>query len=166
MDLPSKSGVQQMQIIRELDIYNLVFKAAEQSRNKEIRRIAEDFKSWLFEVLKGLRVASGLEGFQIFRMLDKQHQMDAMRRLRDGLGDPVRLDFIKANTITNKAVSTRHGYPKMLKKEQMTPDMLVHRQPVLDDTVNLMAANDAFDLGLPVSQMVYTKYAQPVPSGG
>lgn len=137
-------------IINEFGIYKLVLT----SRKEEARR----FERWVFKVIKELRQASGLEGFQVFRMLDKEHQKDAMKRLRDGLHDPVRVDFIKANTISNKAVSNLYGHPKMLKKEQMTPDMLVKRQEVLDDTVNLMSANESFDLGLSVSKVVYGKY--------
>lgn len=46
----------------------------------------------------------------------------------------------------------------MIKKDQMTPDMLVKRESILDDTVNLMTANESFDLGLSVSKVVYGKY--------
>ncbi len=91
-------------------------------------------------------------------MLDKEHQKEAMRRLHTGLRQPVRVDFIKANTIANKAVSSLHGYSKMVTKGQMTPQMLADREPILDDTVNLMTANESFGMGLSVSGMVYTKY--------
>lgn len=40
----------------------------------------------------------------------------------------------------------------------MTPDMLIERQPILDDTVNLMSVADKFDLGISVSEKVYEKY--------
>lgn len=91
-------------------------------------------------------------------MLDKEHQKEAMAKLKAGLNQPVRVDFIKANTIANKATSTLYGYPKMLKKNQMAPNMLVQRQQILDDTVNLMATNESFGLGLSVSRVVYDKY--------
>lgn len=97
-------------------------------------------------MVKQLRKNSGLEGFQIFHMLDKEHQKEAMERLKEGFRDPNKPDFIKANTIANKAVSTMFGYPKMIKKDQMTPEMLVRRQEVLDDTVNLMSTADKFKL--------------------
>ena len=143
-------GDQEMHIISELGVYDAVFG----SRKPE----AKLFKRWVKQVLVALRKASGLEAFQVFRMLDKEHQKEAMRQLRDGLSRPVRVDFIKANTIANKAVSTNHGHPQMLKKDQMTPDMLLERQPILDDTVRLMEANDSFGLGLSVSDAVYKKY--------
>ena len=137
-------------IVSEFGIYDIVFS----SRKKE----AKEFKRWVFSIIKTLRVSSGLEAFQVFRMLDKEHQKEAMRQLRDGLFHPVRVDFIKANTIANKAISTKHGYPKMVKKDQMTPEMLLERQPILKDTVTLMEANDSFGLGLSVSESVYEKY--------
>lgn len=41
----------------------------------------------------------------------------------------------------------------------MTPDMLVERQPILEDTVVLMSAVDRFGLELSVSQAIYSKHA-------
>lgn len=97
-----------MLIVNEYGIYETVF----ESRKKE----AKEFKRWIFEMLRQLRQSTGLEGFQIFRMLDKEHQREAMGRLNASLIKPVRVDFIKTNTIANKAVSNIHGYPKMVKK--------------------------------------------------
>jgi len=148
--LSTMGGEQEMLIVNEYGVFETIFEC----RKPE----AKQFKRWVFSVLKALRQASGLEAFQVFRMLDKEHQKEAMRKLRDGLLRPIRVDFIKANTIANKAVSTNHGHPQMLKKDQMTPDMLLERQPILDDTVRLMEANDSFGLGLSVSDAVYGKY--------
>jgi len=145
-------GRQELTVISEPGIYECIFG----SKKTE----AVNFRRWVKQVIKALRQASGLEAFQVFRMLDKEHQKDTMLKLRDGLSRPVRVDFIKANTIANKAVSTKHGYPQMLKKDQMTPDMLLERQPILQDTVKLMEANDSFGLGLSVSNAVYGKYCQ------
>ena len=82
-----------------------------------------------------------------------------MKKLRDGLKQPVRVDFIKANTITNKAVSNKHGLPKMVKKGDMTPEMLKEREPILEDTVKLMGMKDEFGLDISVSDAVYKKYS-------
>jgi len=141
-----------MLIVNEYGIYETVF----ESRKPE----AKAFKRWVFDMIKTLRKASGLEGFQIFRMLDKEHQKEAMAKLKAGLRQPVRVDFMKANTIANKAVSTRYGHKKMIGKAQMTPEMLVDRQPILEDTVNLMSVRDRFDLRFSVSEAIYKKYAQ------
>lgn len=148
----SGNGLRKMLIVNEYGIYETVF----ESRKKE----AKDFKRWVFDMIKTLRKQTGLEGFQIFRMLDKEHQRAAMAKLSQSLRQPKRVDFIKANTIANKAVSARHGYPKMLKKNEMTPNMLIDREPILEDTVDLMGVVDRFQLPIKVSEAIYQKYAQ------
>lgn len=144
-------GEQETLIVSELGAYRLIMRSHKQE--------AEDFQDRVCETLRELRMATGLEGFQVFRMLDKEHQREAMQRLNANLFKPSPRDFIKANTIADKAISTRYGYPKMLKKDEMTPVMLQERQPILDDTVNLMVANESFGLGLSVSKTVYGKYS-------
>ena len=149
--IPDNIGrTQEMLLVNELGIYDAVLRSSKPE--------AKAFKRWVFGVIKSLRVATGLEGFEVFRMLDKQHQREAMANLSHGLRTPVRVDFIKANTIADKAVSTMHGFPKMLKKGQMAPQMLVDRQPILDDTVELMQAKDKFNLGISVSAAIYTRH--------
>lgn len=138
---------QEVNIINEKAIYKLVFR----SHKPE----AEDFQDWVYEMLKLIRQSSGLEGFQIFRMLDKEHQKEMMGKLSHALQHPVRVDFIKANTIVNKAVSTKYGYPKMVKKADMSPAMLVDRQGLLESTVELMGFKEKYHLDLSVSKEVY-----------
>lgn len=152
------SGDQDMLIISEEGIYDAILTAAKNLRNKEMREKAKQFKRWVFGVIKAMREISGLEGFQIFRMLDKEHQREAMRKLNDRLDNPVRINFIRANTITNTAVSRKYGYPKMIKKGQMTPEMLVDRQPILDDATELEAVKAKYNLSLSVSDIIYEKY--------
>ena len=140
-------GNQEMTILSEQGLYRLIMR----SHKPE----AEEFQDWVFDVLKTLRQSSGLAGFEIFRMLDKEHQKAAMSRLSRSLEHPVRVDFIRANTIANKAVSDKHHFPKMVKKADMTPDMLAERQSILDSTVELMAFNEKYNLGISVSEKVY-----------
>ncbi len=148
----SGNGKRKMLIVNEFGIYDTIFS----SRKPE----AKEFKSWVYSILKELRLATGLEGFQIFRMLDKEHQKKAMAKLKEGLSKPIRVDFIKANTITNKALSNVYSLPKMLKKKEMTPEMLVRRQPILEDTVELMTAVNKFKLNCSVSEKIYERYQQ------
>jgi len=160
MVIPSDGGNQETNIISEVDIYNLIFAAANQSKNKDIKIKADDFKQWVYNMLKELRTASGLEGFQIFRMLDKEYQREAMDKLKTSLRQPVKVDYIKANTIADKAVSNIYGYSKMVKKGAMTPDMLVMRQGVLQDVVELMVTKYRYGLDISVSNLVYGIYRQ------
>ena len=149
--LDSLGREQEMLIVNEYGIYDTIFRS-----NKPE---AKQFRRWVYDLLKELREADGLAGFEIFRQLDKEHQKAEMKKLRDGLKQPVRVDFIKANTITNKAVSNKHGLPKMVKKGDMTPEMLKEREPILEDTVKLMGMKDEFGLDISVSDAVYKKYS-------
>lgn len=140
---------QEALIVNEFGIYEAIFS----SRKPE----AKSFKLWVYETIKQLRQATGLEGFEIFRMLDKEHQKEAMARLSNSLGSISKKDLIKANTITNKAVSNKFGYSKMVKKSEMTPEMLVAREAILDDTVELMGIKEKFGLNISVSDSIYNK---------
>ncbi|HEP6034041.1 TPA: Bro-N domain-containing protein [Streptococcus pyogenes] len=140
---------QEMLIVNEFGIYETIFS----SRKKE----AKTFKLWVFEIIKQLRQSTGLEGFQVFRMFDKEHQKQAMNRLVNGLEQVKQTDLIKANTIANKAVSNKYGLPKMISKSQMTEQMLKDREQLLDDTVELMVIKDKFDLGISVSNAIYSR---------
>ncbi|HFI0738987.1 TPA: Bro-N domain-containing protein [Streptococcus suis] len=140
---------QEALIVNEFGIYEAIFS----SRKPE----AKSFKLWVYETIKQLRQATGLEGFEIFRMLDKEHQKEAMARLSNSLGSISKKDLIKANTITNKAVSNKFGYSKMVKKSEMTPEMLVAREAILDDTVELMGIKEKFGLNISVADSIYNQ---------
>lgn len=141
-------------VLTEFGIYKAIFG----SHKKE----AEEFQEWVFSVIKQLREQSGLQGFEIFRTLDKEHQRKTMNQLCQSLSHPVRMEFMKANTIANKAVSTKFGYPKMVKKSEMTPQMLTEREPILEDTVSLVALQDKYHLNLSVSKAIYDGLDQQV----
>lgn len=145
--LSTLGGSQGLSIISEDGIYKVIFG----SKKKE----AEEFQDWIFKIIKILRQSSGLEGFQIFRMLDKEHQKEMMGKLKRNLKNPIRVNFIKANTITNKAVSSKYGFSKMVKKEEMTPEMLVDRQELLENTVELMGVKEKYHLDISVSDQIY-----------
>ena len=142
---------QAMNIIGEKDIYRLIFK----SRKPE----AEAFQDWVYETIRELRKASGLEGYETFKLLDKEHQKEAMKKLHDSIAasrEPVRVDYIKANTIANKAVCNRHGIPKMVSKAAMSAEMLKERERVLEDVVALMELNERYSAGMSVSAIIYS----------
>ena len=150
----SSNGVRNMQtmnIIGEKDIYRLIFK----SRKPE----AEAFQDWVYETIRELRKASGLEGYETFKLLDKEHQKEAMKKLHDSIAasrEPVKVDYIKANTIANKAVCNRHGIPKMVGKAAMSAEMLKERERVLEDVVALMELNERYGAGMSVSAIIYS----------
>lgn len=145
-------GIQKMAILTEFGIYKAIFN----SHKPE----AEQFQEWVFNVIKQLRQSTGLEGFEVFRMMDKKHQREAMKNLHDGISKPVKVSYIKANAIANKAISNKFGYPKMISKSEMSPKMLKERENALDDTVELMKINDRFKLNISISDKVYSKYSK------
>lgn len=140
---------QEMLIVNEFGIYETIFS----SRKPEVKA----FKLWVFETIRQLRQVTGLEGFEVFRMLDKEHQKQAMTRLSEGLEQVSSKDLIKANTIANKAVSNMYGLPKMVGKSQMTEPMLKDREPLLEDTVELMLVKEKYDLNISISDIIYSK---------
>lgn len=154
-DAPPKKGVildnlhrqQEVLLINEIGIYKIIFR----SRKPE----AENFQNWVYSMLKELRKATGLEGFEVFRMLDKEHQKQAMAKLQTALHQAQKADYIKANIIADKAVSTLYGFEKMVRKSDMSPQMLSDRQSILDDTISLMALNDKYHMHISVSQTIY-----------
>lgn len=145
----SKRGNPNTTVISEAGIYEAIFGSK--------RDEAKEFKRWIKQVIKQLRHQSGLEGFQVFRMLDKEHQKQMMSQVNQ-IKQVERKHFIKANTIANKTVSDLYGFPKMIKKTDMTPEMLKDRQPILEDTVKLMQVKDEYDLDISVSKSVKKKY--------
>ena len=109
--------------------------------------------------IKYIEAFKQMESYINFRKADKQIQKNSMQFLHDNLEMPTPKDYMKANTIANKCVSTMYGHPKMVKKADMTPEMLEDRESVLKGTVELMAVKDKYDLDIPVSENIYKKYA-------
>lgn len=141
---------QKVNIISEYGIYEAIWN----SRRAE----AQAFKKWVKKVIKELRQAIGLKQYEVFRMLDKEKQKEAMAIIQRAHKSDKQINYIKANTIANKAVSTAFGYEKMIGKEEMTPDMLEVRQVILDDVVKLTETKNQFNLDIKVSKSIYDKY--------
>lgn len=141
---------QKVSVISEYGIYEAIWN----SRRDE----AQEFKKWVKQVIKELRQSIGLKQHEVFHLMDKQHQRKAMDVLQQGLSNPQKISYIKCATVVNKCVSTLFGYDKSLKKEQMSEDMLIIRQQILDDTVDLMTSINKFGLDISVSKTIYSKY--------
>ena len=137
-------------VINEKGIYRLVMRS-----NKTE---AEEFQDWICDVLVKLRQSTGLKGYEAFRMLDKEKQKEAMDNLKSGIEVISKKDYCKAQAISNKAVSNVFGFPKMIKKQDMTQEMLELRQQVLNDTVEFMVFVDKYNLPLSVKKHIYDKY--------
>lgn len=141
---------QYVSIISEYGIYEAIWN----SRRDE----AQAFKKWIKQVIKELRQSTGLKGYEAFRMLDKKKQKEAMDNLKNGIKAISKKDYCKAQSISNKAVSNVFGFSKMIKKQDMTQEMLELRQQVLNDTVEFMVFVDKYNLPLSVKKHIYDKY--------
>ncbi|MCC4357921.1 BRO-N domain-containing protein [Limosilactobacillus reuteri] len=130
-------------LLKEIGIYQAVFG----SHKPE----AENFKDWVFKTIQQLRKQVGLKEYEAFKMLDTHIQKQGMQRL-DANNE---VDYIKANTITNKAVANKYGLPKMISKEQMTQEMKHDRPTILNDVVDLMNVKRRFGLYISVSKTIY-----------
>lgn len=146
----NKKGNPNITIISEYGIYEAIWN----SRRDEAR----EFKKWVKQVIKELRQAIGLKQYEVFRMLDKEKQKEAMAIIQRVHKSDEPINYIKANTIANKATSTAFGYEKMIGKEAMTPEMLEVRQIILDDVVKLTESMNQFNLDIKVSKVIYDKY--------
>lgn len=134
-------------LLSEFGIYEAIFSSHKPQ--------AESFRTWVFDIIKQLRESNGLAGFEVFKMLDKEHQKEAMARLQHNLSKPNPKDYVKANTIANKGVSILYGFPKMIKKADMEAHMLPDRERLLDETVNLMTIKEKYNLDIHVSEKIY-----------
>lgn len=108
--------------------------------------------------LKYIEAFNQMEQYINFRKADKQIQKNAMDFLHNNLDMPMKKHYCKANSIANKAVSNMFGFPKMVKKGDMTEEMLAERQPILNETVELMAVEDKYKLGISVSENIYKRH--------
>lgn len=110
--------------------------------------------------LKYIEAFNQMESYINFRKADIQIQKNSMQFLHDNLEMPTTKDYMKANTIANKCVSNLHGYPKMIKKADMTPEMLADREPVLKEVVELMSVKDKYQLDVSVSESIYKRHKE------
>lgn len=62
MGIPSEGGIQETNCITEGDMYRLVVKAADQSRNSSMKEKAERFETWVFDVVLPSIRSTGVYG--------------------------------------------------------------------------------------------------------
>lgn len=137
-------------IISETGIYEAILN----SRRKEAR----EFKRWVKQLLKMLREKSGLEGFQVFLMTDKEHNNKVMAEIQANLPNAKNKDYIKVHQVTNKVVSSLFGFDKPLKKNEMPPEMLKARQPILEEAKDLHIMKEKYGLDFSVSETLKKRW--------
>lgn len=111
----TKGGKQEALIIPEGDIYRLVVKAADQSRNSKIKAKAEKFEKWIFdEVIPELRRAGSYavkgNSIQAIKLVNQQvgallGTVGEIDERVDYLEDNMTVDFSQQRRLQNKAKS-------------------------------------------------------------
>ena len=145
-------GTQELITVSEVGLYRLI------SRSNKPE--AQEFQEWIFETIKQLRQNVGLEAYEAFRMLDKQKQREAMDIIKNGIEKPERHHYIKVNSIANKAIAIKYGYPKAIKKEDMTPQQVAERDEIAQEVAKLMTLNDKYGLDISISDAIYSRYSK------
>ena len=110
--------------------------------------------------LKFIEAFNQMEQYIKQRDIETRLQQESMQFICNNLEMPTGRDYIKANTIADKAVSNMFGHDKMLKKSEMSGEMLQARDKVLKDTVELMAVKEKYGLDISVSKSIYGKYGK------
>ncbi len=145
-------GTQELITVSEVGLYRLI------SRSNKPE--AQEFQDWIYNSIKQLRQSVGLEAYEAFRMLDKQKQREAMDIIKNGIEKPEKHHYIKVNSIANKAIAIKYGYPKAIKKEDMTPQQVAERDEIAQEVAKLMALNDKYGLDISVSDAIYSRYGK------
>ena len=141
------SKIRKVTVIKPKTIYKLAFTSNLPQ--------AEEFTDWVTDIIEELRESANLT---VFEMMDKEKRKLATDVLKNGIDNAEPKHYAKAHTIANKAVSNMYGFDKLVQVKDMTPDMLRDRQNIYEAVIEVMIANDRYNLGLSVSKTIYEKY--------
>ncbi len=54
----------------------------------------------------------------------------------------------------------KYGYPKAIKKDDMTPQQVAERDEIAQEVAKLMTLNDKYRLDISVSDAIYSRYSK------
>lgn len=132
-------------------MYILTTNQAKQMLMKEsrfVRRAVIQYIENLERELEALKLSTGTKKKQI-------EAMELLHKFLPELEKTEAMSYIKANSVVNKITSNIHGFPKMLKKDEMSPIMILTRDKVLDEYVKLY---EVLDDNHEVSEVLKRKY--------
>lgn len=95
------------------------------------------------------------------RTFEKSIQKTEMDKIKVSIPNITPQMYMKANTIADKAVSLKFGYPKMIRKKEMTSDMLIERGTILSNITSLMISQS---LGVAIESISNVIYNSIQPS--
>lgn len=89
------------------------------------------------------------------RTFEKSIQKTEMDKIKVSIPNITPQMYMKANTIADKAVSLKFGYPKMIRKKEMTSDMLIERGTILSNITSLMISQSLGVAIESISNVIY-----------
>lgn len=91
-----------------------------------------------FNKMEELLYDKNTDRYKEIKEEEKTIQKKEMDKLKSGIKEITPFMYMKANTIADKAVSIKFGYKKMIKKSEMTSDMLMERSRIMSYITSLM----------------------------
>jgi Rha family phage regulatory protein len=110
-------------------------------KGKKASRFKEEYIK-AFNLMEALAINKQTAEYRQARIEEKAVSKKQMDNLKNSCVGIKPFQYMKANTIADKAVSLKFGYPKMIKKNDMTSDMLKERGVILEQTTALMIAKN------------------------
>lgn len=98
------------------------------------------------------------------RNYEKSIQKTEMDKMKVSIPNITPRMYMKANTIADKAVSIKFGYPKMIKKSEMTSDMLIERGTILSNITSLMISQSLGVAIESISNVIYNSIQPTIKS--
>lgn len=138
---------------REYPMFILTLSQAKQILLRESRFVRRAIISYIEELENTIKLLQEDK-------LDKKQQLEAMKKFGSLLPEieaQESLPYVKINTCVNKAVSNYFGFPKMLKKDDMSSDMLIKRNEIMQ---RFLVAYELFRDISKAKEFIYEEFRQ------
>lgn len=138
---------------KERPMFILTLSQAKQILVRESRFVRRAIISYIEELENTIKLLQE-------NKLDKKQQLEAMKKFGSLLPEieaHESLPYVKINTCVNKAVSNYFGFPKMLKKDDMSSDMLIKRNEVMQ---RFLVAYELFKDITKAKEFIYEEFKQ------
>ena len=123
-------------------------------KGKKAYRFKEEYIK-AFNRMESLLYDKNTIRYKKIRNYEKSMQKKEMDKIKNNINNITPQMYMKANTIANKAISLKYGYNKMIKKSEMTSDMLIERCGILSNITSLMVAQNLGIVINSISDVIY-----------
>lgn len=115
-----------------------------------------------FNKMEELLYDKNTDRYKEIKEEEKTIQKKEMDKLKSGIKEITPFMYMKANTIADKAVSIKFGYKKMIKKSEMTSDMLLERSRVMSYITSLMISQSLGIQIKSISNVIYNNITNKI----